>query len=67
MPGAVLELVEVGRVLNSQSQGALDLTLEPLLNLWGFGPKARVEKVPTPQQLAAARARVGMQHLRRVG
>jgi thiamine biosynthesis lipoprotein len=67
MPRAVLELVEVGRVLNSQSQGALDLTLEPLLNLWGFGPKARVEKVPTPQQLAAARARVGMQHLRRVG
>ncbi|MDX1300235.1 MAG: FAD:protein FMN transferase [Pseudomonas sp.] len=67
MPGPVLELVEAGRVLNEQSQGAFDLTLEPLLNLWGFGPKARVEKVPTPEQLSAARERIGMQHLRRVG
>ena len=67
MPSAVLELVEAGRVLNQQSQGAFDLTLEPLLNLWGFGPKARVEKVPTPEQLAAARMRIGMQHLRRTG
>ena len=67
MPSAVLELIEQGRVLNELSQGALDLTLEPLLNLWGFGPQARVEKVPTPEQLASARERVGMQHVRRDG
>jgi thiamine biosynthesis lipoprotein len=45
----------------------LDLTLEPVLNLWGFGPQARAEKVPTPEALAAAMSRVGMQHLRRQG
>ena len=67
MPEPVLELVEAGRLLNQQSQGAFDLTLEPLLNLWGFGPKGRAEKVPTAEQLAAARARTGMQHLRRDG
>lgn len=67
MPSAVLMLIEEGRVLNEQSQGAFDLTLEPLLDLWGFGPKARAEKVPTPEQLAAARERIGMQHVRRVG
>lgn len=67
MPDGVLELVDAGRLLHEQSQGALDLTLEPLLNLWGFGPKARAEKVPTTEQLVAARARVGMQHLRRDG
>lgn len=67
MPAGVLELVEAGRVLHEQSAGAFDLTLEPLLNLWGFGPKARAEKVPTAEQLAAARAQVGMQHLRREG
>jgi thiamine biosynthesis lipoprotein len=67
MPAGVLELVEAGRLLHEQSAGAFDLTLEPLLNLWGFGPKARAEKVPTAEQLAAARARVGMQHLRREG
>jgi thiamine biosynthesis lipoprotein len=67
MPAGVLELVEAGRLLHEQSAGAFDLTLEPLLNLWGFGPKARAEKVPTAEQLAAARAHVGMQHLRREG
>lgn len=67
MPAGVLELVEAGRVLHEQSAGAFDLTLEPLLNLWGFGPKARAEKVPTAEQLAAARTQVGMQHLRREG
>ena len=67
MPDGVLELVDAGRLLYEQSQGAFDLTLEPLLNLWGFGPKARAEKVPTAEQLTAARARVGMQHLRRDG
>ena len=67
MPSAVLELIEAGRVLHEQSQGAFDLTLEPLLNLWGFGPKARAEKVPTAEQLATARERIGMQHVRRVG
>lgn len=67
MPAGVLALVEAGRLLHEQSQGAFDLTLEPLLNLWGFGPKARAEKVPSAEQLTAARARVGMQHLRRDG
>ncbi len=67
MPAPVLALIEEGRVLNAQSQGAFDLTLEPLLNLWGFGPKARAEKVPTPEQLSAARERIGMQHVRQVG
>lgn len=67
MPAGVLELVEAGRVLHEQSAGAFDLTLEPLLNLWGFGPKARAEKVPTAEQLSAARAQVGMQHLRSEG
>ncbi|WP_339522122.1 FAD:protein FMN transferase [Pseudomonas sp. EA_35y_Pfl2_R111] len=67
MPAGVLELVEAGRALHKQSAGAFDLTLEPLLNLWGFGPKARAERVPTPEQLAVARERIGMQHLRREG
>ncbi|WP_445937746.1 FAD:protein FMN transferase [Pseudomonas sp.] len=67
MPAGVLQLVDAGRVLHEQSAGAFDLTLEPLLNLWGFGPKARAEKVPTAEQLTAARTRVGMQHLRSEG
>jgi thiamine biosynthesis lipoprotein len=64
MPGPILELVRVGERLSSQSEGAFDLTVEPLLNLWGFGPQAREEKVPTAEALAEARQRVGHTHLR---
>ncbi|WP_410017339.1 FAD:protein FMN transferase [Pseudomonas sp. 14P_8.1_Bac3] len=64
MPAPVLELVRFGEQLSEQSEGSYDLTVEPLLNLWGFGPQAREEKVPTDQALAEARQRVGYQHLR---
>ena len=64
MPAPVLELVRVGEQLAVQSDGSYDLTVEPLLNLWGFGPQARGEKIPTAEALAEARKRVGHQHLR---
>ncbi|SNR87608.1 FAD:protein FMN transferase [Pseudomonas segetis] len=63
LPASMLELVKVGGELSEQSNGAFDLTLEPLLNLWGFGPKARAEKVPSPEQVAEARKQIGHQHL----
>jgi thiamine biosynthesis lipoprotein len=64
MPGAILELVRIGEQLSNQSEGSFDLTVEPLLNLWGFGPQAREEKVPTAEALAEVRQRVGHAHLR---
>ena len=64
MPGPVLELIRVGEQLSSQSEGSYDLTVEPLLNLWGFGPQGREEKIPTAEALAEVRQRVGHAHLR---
>lgn len=64
MPAPILKLIRVGEQLSEQSEGSYDLTVEPLLNLWGFGPQAREEKVPAPEALAAMRQRVGYQHLR---
>lgn len=64
MPAPVLDLVRIGEQLAVQSEGAFDLTIEPLLNLWGFGPQAREEKVPTTAALAEVRQRVGHAHLR---
>jgi len=64
MPEPVLGLIRVGEQLSEQSEGSYDLTVEPLLNLWGFGPQAREEKVPAAQALAEVRQRVGYQHLR---
>ncbi|MDR2307075.1 MAG: FAD:protein FMN transferase [Paucimonas sp.] len=60
----MLELVAFGQHLAEQSQGAFDLSVEPLLDLWGFGPQAREMRVPDPQALAQVRQRVGYRHLR---
>ncbi|WED23270.1 FAD:protein FMN transferase [Vibrio sp. JC009] len=49
--------------LNKLTLGALDVTVGPLVNLWGFGPEARPEVVPTDEELAARRAIVGIEHL----
>lgn len=41
-----------------QTRGAFDITVRPLVALWGFGAGAKVEP-PTNQAIAAARQRVG--------
>ncbi|MCF7202269.1 FAD:protein FMN transferase [Pseudomonas oligotrophica] len=56
-------LVAAGERLSRQTGGSLDLTLEPLLDLWGFGPRGRVENVPSASEIAEARRKVGHQHL----
>lgn len=64
MPAPVLGLVRFGEQLSRASDGAFDLTLQPLLDLWGFGAQSRGTRVPSAEQIAAARARTGYQHLR---
>jgi thiamine biosynthesis lipoprotein len=67
MPQPVLDLAQYGYELSRISDGAFDLTLGPLLNLWGFGPQARAKHVPSAQEISKAQAQVGYQHVRVVG
>ena len=48
-----------GQRLSALSDGAFDVTVGPLVNLWGFGPAAKTDAVPAPELIAAARERVG--------
>lgn len=64
VPDAMRELVAAGEQLSADSDGAFDLTLEPLLNIWGFGPQGRSERVPSAEEVEAARALTGHRHLR---
>ncbi|HTN33575.1 MAG TPA: FAD:protein FMN transferase [Marinobacter sp.] len=50
---------EVSRLTN----GAFDVTVGPAVNLWGFGPDARPEHVPSDEVLAQVLARIGHEHL----
>jgi thiamine biosynthesis lipoprotein len=45
--------------LAERSGGAYDVTVGPLVNLWGFGPDPARRAVPGADQISAARARVG--------
>jgi len=45
------------------SDGAFDVTVGPLVNLWGFGPEYRPEKVPSESVVSETRARVGLDKL----
>ena len=46
--------------INKLTDGALDVTVGPVVNLWGFGPEKRVERKPTAEQLAERQAWVGI-------
>lgn len=48
--------------ISAQSEGAYDVTVGPLVNLWGFGPKRRTDK-PAAEEIAAALALVGYDKL----
>lgn len=45
------------------SQGALDITVAPLVNLWGMGPAGEQAQLPTDAQIQQAQARVGYRKL----
>ncbi|MEB5972494.1 FAD:protein FMN transferase ApbE [Pantoea dispersa] len=44
--------------------GAMDITVGPLVNLWGFGPTQQPAHTPSDAAIAAAKAQTGLQHLR---
>lgn len=45
------------------TDGYLDITVGPLVNLWGFGPTHRPDKVPDDAAIAQAKAQSGVQYL----
>jgi thiamine biosynthesis lipoprotein len=49
--------------LGELSGGKLDITVGPLVNLWGFGPDLRPETAPSDELIASTRARVGLKRL----
>jgi FAD:protein FMN transferase len=49
--------------LGKLSGGKLDVTVGPLVNLWGFGPDLRPDKIPSDEIEAATRKRIGLNKL----
>ncbi len=59
----LFEVIQRSQQIAEMTGGAFDITIGPVVNLWGFGPQARPEQSPEPEQLAALLARTGTKHL----
>ena len=55
----LLYVVAEGLRIGELTNGAFDITVGPLVNLWGFGPEPRRDRVPSDAAIARARERVG--------
>ena len=58
------QVLSAAMAVGWQSGGAYDVTVGPLVNLWGFGPPGQVPEPPSTEAIAAAMAKVGQDHLR---
>ncbi|MFN9549164.1 MAG: FAD:protein FMN transferase [Pirellulaceae bacterium] len=57
------KVVQQALELSRLSGGYYDITVAPLVNLWGFGPEGQIEKRPSEEQIALAKKKVGFQYL----
>ncbi len=51
--------IELGYLTN----GALDITIAPLVNIWGFGPDERPRKIPTDTEISESIKLTGLNQL----
>ncbi|WP_428612161.1 FAD:protein FMN transferase [Shewanella sp.] len=58
------KVVQTGIDLYRKTDGALDITLGPLVNLWGFGPDKRPTRVPSAELIAQTKAKTGIEYLK---
>ena len=63
VPAELVDVVELAQQIGSETDHALDITLAPLIDLWGFGATGRRDTPPTDAEIVAAKAKCGSQHL----
>lgn len=54
------ELVLEAKRIHKVTAGSFEPTIEPLVNLWGFGPMKVPNKVPSDELISATRSVIGM-------
>ncbi|OHY73095.1 FAD:protein FMN transferase [Marinobacter sp. AC-23] len=60
---SLFEVLARSDEISRLTDGAFDVTIGPVVNLWGFGPDARPEHVPSDEDLARALASTGFKNL----
>ena len=61
---AMADIVTSALRIGAKTGGAMDITVGPLVNLWGFGPDQQPVHIPTQAQIDVAKAQTGLSHLK---
>ncbi|PCI66304.1 MAG: lipoprotein ApbE [Piscirickettsiaceae bacterium] len=56
---ALISLLEEAFRISNMTDGAYDVTVGPLVNLWGFGPEFKEEDVPSEQEILDTLKNIG--------
>ncbi|MFZ1874170.1 MAG: FAD:protein FMN transferase, partial [Chania sp.] len=64
IPRGMADIILMAQRIGRDTNGAMDITVGPLVNLWGFGPDKRAVKAPQQQEIDAAKHNTGLQHLK---
>lgn len=56
---SLLAVLKAALEIGAQSEGAFDITVGPLVTLWGFGPEFHPDRIPLESEISAAHARGG--------
>lgn len=57
------DIITMALRIGKQTHGAMDITVGPLVDLWGFGPRKAPAYTPSKQKIEATMAITGLQHL----
>ena len=55
----LIEVLAISHSVSEASNGAFDITVGDVVNLWSFGPEARPEEVPSDAELSERMATIG--------
>ena len=59
----LIEVLDSASRISASTQGAFDVTVGPMVELWGFGPQYRTRRIPNDADIEQVRQSVGYQHL----
>lgn len=59
----LVAVVTMAKTISEASEGAYDVTVGPLVRLWGFGPDKKPQRIPSDADIQSAQANMGYQKL----
>jgi len=58
-----IEILAIARDVSAATEGAFDVTVAPLVELWGFGPAGQERRTPTDVEIEHVRQNVGFRNI----